>query len=811
MGSQYAARLGVLLAIDTAEFTAGVNEAVATNKKLKRAIESDMQAAAKEIQRLQYAVQDYGKEVTHVTQMERALAEGGRFARLAKIKDSEAIVQGMLAQAAALDKLAAADKKLGAGGQTSGMDRYLKQALAYQTTDIVTSLAGGQNPLMVLLQQGGQLKDQFGGFKPLFAGIAEAVTLSKVAFAGAAAAVAALAYGFYQGSKEAAKFRDDLILTNNYAGVTTQSFDKLSSALSDKLNVSITDTKSIFSALVSSGKVTRENLDGVAEVIANIARLSGESAEAVANSLIPSMDGSASSAMKLNERYHFLNLAQYKHIEALNKQGKASEALKYQNDLLNKSFEDQERNLGLVESAWNKFLMTVGNVKDALFSIGKEAGDSQLLDAAVSKLRTASTVYGMAPSADRKKEMDAALAEYQKLQDDIANKNKKATDHSNAEALKQQQIKAYNEAGGLEKSLSIQADIRKQSIDKAYQDSLFNATEMEKVQIESAKRIAEKTLEIEQQNATEKYTQSSLRYKQLAEFVLMEESKAAQEKQKINREEYKAVQERQISEKDALDMEKQKMGVYQDNIFMTETEAKIAEKRLETAQKIAKIMRDEKLTDTAKEALVAEQEAIGKTGEEIILLGEKLQYIKDVNAAVFQSMTQAIQAFLITGKFNFKNFALSVVASLLQIQAQMMAMAAMRGMGSIFGSVFGSMSSTAIAGGASPGGAFTGSGNFGIVSGGSYGTAADGGFINAPTLVGENGPELFIPSGAGTIIPNQQMNDYGSGQAQNVFNGPYIANMSAIDTQSGMQFLAKNKMTIWSLNQSANRSVPAGR
>ena len=136
MGSQYAARLGVLLAIDTAEFTAGVNEAVATNKKLKRAIESDMQAAAKEIQRLQYAVQDYGKEVTHVTQMERALAEGGRFARLAKIKDSEAIVQGMLAQAAALDKLAAADKKLGAGGQTSGMDRYLKQALAYQTTEV---------------------------------------------------------------------------------------------------------------------------------------------------------------------------------------------------------------------------------------------------------------------------------------------------------------------------------------------------------------------------------------------------------------------------------------------------------------------------------------------------------------------------------------------------------------------------------------------------------------------------------------------------------------------------------------------------
>jgi len=131
----------------------------------------------------------------------------------------------------------------------------------------------------------------------------------------------------------------------------------------------------------------------------------------------------------------------------------------------------------------------------------------------------------------------------------------------------------------------------------------------------------------------------------------------------------------------------------------------------------------------------------------------------------------------------------------------------MRGMGSIFGGMFG-MSSTAIAmGGNGGGGAFT------PVDGASFTlpAAADGGFINGPTLVGENGPELFVPQGAGTIVPNQQMNNYGSNQPQQVFNGPYIASMQAIDTQSGIQFLAKNKMTIWSMNQSANRSIPAGR
>jgi phage-related minor tail protein len=611
-----------------------------------------------------------------------------------------------------------------------------------------------------------------------------------------------LAYGFYQGAKESATFRDNLILTNNYAGLTTQNFDKLSASLSDRLNVSITDTKTIFMALAASGSITSKNLQSVAEVIANISRLSGESADAVASRLLPAMDGSAASAQKLNSQYHFLNLAQYKHIEALNKQGKASEALNYQNDLLNKSFEDQERKLGLVESAWNKFLMTIGNVKNSLFSIGKEAGDSQLLDAAVSKLKTASMVYGMAPSADRKKEMDAALAEYQKLQDQIANKNKVAADKSNAEALEKQRIENYAKAGGLEKSLAIESDIRKQAIDKAYQDSLFNATEMEKVAIESAKRIAEKTLEVEKQNADEKFVFSAQRYKELGAFVLMEQSRAAQETQKINREEYKAVSERQITEQNTLDMEKQKMGIYQSNLFITETEARIAEKRLETAQKIAKIMRDEKLTDEAKKDLIDREEAIGKTGEAVILLGEKMQYLRDVNQAVFTTMTQQIQAFLITGKMNFKNFTLSLLANLMQIQAQYMAMMAMRGLGSILGGIFGSApagTGTTYQGGEIP-----------LIQGG-VATAADGGFINGPTLVGENGPELFVPQGAGTIVPNQQMNNYSQGQPQNVFNGPYIANMSAIDTQSSIQFLSKNKMAVWSANQSAARSLPTSR
>jgi hypothetical protein len=83
--------------------------------------------------------------------------------------------------------------------------------------------------------------------------------------------------------------------------------------------------------------------------------------------------------------------------------------------------------------------------------------------------------------------------------------------------------------------------------------------------------------------------------------------------------------------------------------------------------------------------------------------------------------------------------------------------------------------------------------------------------VGKPALVGENGPEIFIPKRAGTVVPNNKISDMlGSGQTIN-YNAPYIANMSAIDTQSGIQFLAKNKMTIWSVNQSASRSIPTSR
>ena len=167
---------------------------------------------------------------------------------------------------------------------------------------------------------------------------------------------------------------------------------------------------------------------------------------------------------------------------------------------------------------------------------------------------------------------------------------------------------------------------------------------------------------------------------------------------------------------------------------------------------------------------------------------------EDMFSSFTGNMNAAIDEFVDKGTFSFSKFTESVIKDIIKIQLRMQ---------------MAQLLSYAIKG---IGGMFTGTPQYMDPA---YAQAgyADGGEppVGVPSLVGERGPELFVPKRAGTIIPNNQLKDVMGSGGGTTFNGPYIASMQAIDTQSGIQFLAKNKMTIWSMNQSANRSIPTGR
>jgi hypothetical protein len=168
--------------------------------------------------------------------------------------------------------------------------------------------------------------------------------------------------------------------------------------------------------------------------------------------------------------------------------------------------------------------------------------------------------------------------------------------------------------------------------------------------------------------------------------------------------------------------------------------------------------------------------------------------------SVTNNMEQALDQFVQTGKLKFGDLAKSIIADLIKIEMRAQ-------ISSIFGFLKSALGFATGGGGA---GLFQGStGEWG----GSILKSAGGNEISAgqPSLIGENGPEMFIPRSAGTIVPNNRMGSMMGNQPSIVYNGPYIANMSAIDTQSGAQFLAQNKQAVWSANQSAQRGLPQSR
>lgn len=138
---------------------------------------------------------------------------------------------------ASRQKLGDFDEGLKKTGASSKQTETALRQLPSQFTDIFTSLAGGQNPLMVLIQQGGQIKDSFGGigetfdvlkdkFRSLFTGGAGAAVLGE-----SLAGIATNAKGVAENASEAGESLSDLAESSNTAAEAAENAQKAVGAI----------------------------------------------------------------------------------------------------------------------------------------------------------------------------------------------------------------------------------------------------------------------------------------------------------------------------------------------------------------------------------------------------------------------------------------------------------------------------------------------------------------------------------------------------------------------------------------------------
>ena len=262
----------------------------------------------------------------------------------------------------------------------------------------------------------------------------------------------------------------------------------------------------------------------------------------------------------------------------------------------------------------------------------------------------------------------------------------------------------------------------------------------------------------------------------------------------------KSAMQNVMIEQRTLDLEEAKYQLRYEMIGMSEKEVALQESKFEYAEKEYQIRQRGDLKQEDKDYLLKRNEEMFKQKQMIIEFADQYKTLDEMAKSVYSNMGTYIDQFVRTGKFSFKDFAKSVIQDLIAIQMKAQfanATGGSSGIASVLKGIFSGGSSYA-----------PNSTAMAIPSGFAM---AEGGNppVGMATLVGEKGPEMFVPNTAGTIIPNNLLGG-NSGQTIN-YNGTYIANMSAIDTQSGVQFLAKNKQTIWASYQSANRSVPVSR
>ena len=168
------------------------------------------------------------------------------------------------------------------------------------------------------------------------------------------------------------------------------------------------------------------------------------------------------------------------------------------------------------------------------------------------------------------------------------------------------------------------------------------------------------------------------------------------------------------------------------------------------------------------------------------------EYAQQVAQNFTKGFEDAIVKFVQTGKLSFKDLANSLIADFARVQAQKM-------LSGIFG---GSSGGGGILGAL---GSFFGMG--GITGGGGGGAMANGGQVqgNTPYLIGERGPELFVPQNAGKIVPNHSLGG-GSSVVNNTTAVTY--SIQAVDASSFRSMLARDPEFIHNVAEQGRRSMP---
>ncbi|WP_429941981.1 phage tail tape measure protein [Achromobacter xylosoxidans] len=278
-------------------------------------------------------------------------------------------------------RLAQVNKSLDGTGISARQTAAAMRMVPAQMTDIVTQLAGGQNPFLILIQQGGQLKDSFGGIGPMFRALAGMITPFAVTVGAAVSAIGAVGYAAYKGASETREFANSLILTGNYAGQTALQLSDMSRRVGEA-HSTVGRSADVLNRLVASGRVAGGSLETVAGAIVSMSETGARSVDDLVAEFVRLGESPSQAVAKINESMHFLDAATYDRIRALEQQGQKEQAAALAQatlaDATNRAADRVRASAGTLERGWNTLGLAARKAWDAMLNIGRPTPIAEL-------------------------------------------------------------------------------------------------------------------------------------------------------------------------------------------------------------------------------------------------------------------------------------------------------------------------------------------------------------------------------------------------------------------------------------------------
>ncbi|MEL4167259.1 phage tail tape measure protein [Pseudomonas sp. ZS001] len=293
------------------------------------------------------------------------------------------------------------DDSLTRTGNTAKQTANALRGVPAQFTDIAVSLQGGQSPLTVLLQQGGQLKDMFGGIGPAAKALGGYMLGLVNPFTVAAAAIAGLTYAYYSGSEEAVGYREELIKTGNAAGTSADALTQMARQVSATVGTTGAAAE-VLTKLAGAGKIVSGSFEGITIAALDWEKATGRAVEETIAEFVKIGKDPVAAAKELNDQYNFLTASTYAQIVALKSQGDTIGAAKlltdtYVDTIKNRSSEVME-NLSVWERGWKSLKGEISATADAVKDIGREQALASRITEAQQRVAAAQSMVNGDPS-----------------------------------------------------------------------------------------------------------------------------------------------------------------------------------------------------------------------------------------------------------------------------------------------------------------------------------------------------------------------------------------------------------------------------